>query len=227
MILFVKIFAVQYLSIFDDHYLTTILSIAFAVNLMGRFVWNKVYESMVSIRNKKFVLFMMNCILCIFVASLSVTRFHADLLYAVWIMVLFAVMGCDWILYPSLIAITFGQNYSGHIMGYCCLADIPALLILVVVGNHLSVSDNGQSWEGFTLIIAAFLVFSALLVLVFDPLKVIAEREGKNSITTSSKQFPSYQSHDSVHSGSSGCAAGSKGKTSCGCEVGCNCECCQ
>lgn len=218
MILFLKIFGVEYLSIFDDHYLTTIWSVAFTVNFVARFAWNKAYESTVSIRNKKLVLFVMNGILCILVATLSATYFlDSDILYAVWIVAMFAVMGCDWILYPSLIAITFGQNYSGHVMGYMALADIPALLIVVVVANHIYAMDSGESWEGFTWIIAAFLVFSTILVVVLDPLKVIAERESKNTIKAT--QFPSYHSNDSVVD------EDQTQKTSCGCGPDCACEC--
>ena len=195
MILFWKIFAIQYLNINDDRYLTTIISIAFAINGICRYLWNKLYQSCRKMTNKKLVLFVINLVLCLFTASLSVSNGLGinikTTIYTIWLFVIFSVIGCEWMIYPSLIATTFGQRYSGSIIGYMCIADIPAILIVVTLCGHLYTMDTG-SWQGFTLIIAACLVFGVILIIVLDPAKVIAERQLKD--TMRNLQFPTYDS---------------------------------
>eukprot|EP01084_Bolivina_argentea_P019164 35642_1 len=218
-ILFWKIFAIQFISIYDDKYLTATIAIAFILNGIWRLIWYKIYFLMETIIKKKMILFIITIILCIFVASIALSKV-AKIIYAIWICIIFCMIGCDWILYPSLIAITFGQKYSGNIMGYCLLADIPAIIIVVCLCNHLYDMNmnniHGYSWEAFTWIMAAVLIFSILLIVVFDPKKVIAERQLKDTMRT--VQFPSYNSINYTDTDDvNDC------KKNCGCPKNCNC----
>eukprot|EP00484_Ammonia_sp_Unknown_P021796 CAMPEP_0197027638 /NCGR_PEP_ID=MMETSP1384-20130603/7518_1 /TAXON_ID=29189 /ORGANISM="Ammonia sp." /LENGTH=92 /DNA_ID=CAMNT_0042456509 /DNA_START=160 /DNA_END=435 /DNA_ORIENTATION=- len=88
--------------------------------------------------------------------------------YAIWLMVIFATMGAHWVLFPPLVAMVFGRKYSGYVMGFCCIADIPALLIITSLCGHLYALNRG-AWQGFSWIIAACLVFGVVLIVVFDP----------------------------------------------------------
>lgn len=186
-ILFWKRFAIQFLNICDDRFLTFTVLICFLLNGIAKSAWNKVYDAMVSIRNKKLVLGMINFILCVFIASLSIGYdLSVDvkcMLFAVWMFFIFCTLGIDFVLFPSLISMTFGQQYSGNVMAYCAFADIPAVILVTVLGGHL---DAMNTW-----IIAAFLVFSILLIVVFDPAKVIADRQLQGTILTS-VQYASY-----------------------------------
>eukprot|EP01083_Nonionella_stella_P027819 76623_1 len=222
MVLVWKIFATQYLGIYDDQYLTTICAGGFALNGIFRFIWNAFYTSTKRVKNKKMVLLMIHIILCVFVASLSIPfSLHSPLketLYALWILIIFCVAGSDWIIYPPLIAITFGQRHSGHVVGYCCTADILAMLIL---GAFHLYGMNTDSWQGFTWIIAAFLVFSIILIIVFDPNKVIAERQLKDTL----KSFKNT-SYNSISSPAPQHIDHKVDQCSKGCGCGSSCECC-
>merc|ERR1712130_587118 len=100
----------------NDSYLAIIGSISALMNGLGRFGWGFIYDL-----NKSFPISMgtMTLIVSIAISTLPLINMfiQKNILFALWIFVIWICVGCQYAFLPTVIVETFGAKYAGSIVG--------------------------------------------------------------------------------------------------------------
>ncbi len=110
----------------------------------------------------------------------------------IWICVLFACVGGNYTFFPSVINETFGPKYSGVIIGFMLLSEIPASIIFTIMDEAVKSLVGG--WFYVTIFYSFFGLISTTMSVLYSPkidrekwLKRRAQRsfEARNSFSSS------------------------------------------
>lgn len=159
----------------DDYFKSMVGSVAALCNGICRVLWGLYYDW-----NRSFALSMatMTVLLTAFIGAIALRAVRSKLLCSIWFVVLFCCIGGSYSLYPKAIVRIYGTTYSGAIIGYLLLAEIPAVFVFVVICNEtksISESQGELSWRTMTMTLISFL--SAILSISY---RMPSQNEGQD-----------------------------------------------
>lgn len=189
-----KIFAVSYLQILDDEYLSLIGSMAALLNAGARIFWGMLYDW----TGKSFRVTQgsMSVAFTVFLVTWPLSIYSPYTMYPIWsLLIFFCVNGC-FAIYPSVISNSFGAKYVGSILGCLTVAEVFSTFVVVAISTRIHIWFNG--WVNYLLVIGIAGVFSTFLSIIYNPdIDKKKYLKGKRLILSAESSVNSYSSFDS------------------------------
>ena len=164
-----KYFALDYLEIKNDSYLSIIGSFGSLCNALGRLFWGMFYDKTKSFKAS---MGLHSLIITVYICTLPLIKYIVTstedrmILFGIWNCVLWSCLGCQYAFLPSFISTLFGNRYTAQIIGLFVLSGLPCTLLFAVLEMPYFKDLFNNSWTVYCTIFGIFALVSTLLSII-------------------------------------------------------------
>ena len=160
-----KVFGQEF--IIDDHYFAAVGSVSAIFNCSGRIVWGLVADLV----SYKFSLVIISAVMTMFLLTFYSTILGGQVMYFVWVCVIFFCIGGNFSLFPTAIGRAFGLKYAPVNYGMLFTSQIVAGSLGALLSTLLR---SLIGFYGLMFLVSGFSCIGFILALVYKPKRYIS-----------------------------------------------------
>ena len=160
-----KIFGQEFIT--DDHYFAAVGSVSAIFNCAGRIVWGLVADLI----SYKFSLVIISAVMTIFILTFYSTILGGQVMYFIWVCVIFFCIGGNFSLFPTAVGRAFGLKYAPVNYGMLFTSQIVAGSLGALLSTLLR---SLIGFYGLMFLVSGFSCIGFILALVYKPKRYIS-----------------------------------------------------
>ena len=160
-----KVFGQEFIT--NDHYFAAVGSVSAIFNCAGRIVWGLVADLV----SYKFSLVIVSAVMTIFMLTFYSTILGGQVMYFVWVCVIFFCIGGNFSLFPTAIGRAFGLKYAPVNYGMLFTSQVVAGSLGALLSTLLR---SLIGFYGLMFLVSGFSCIGFILALVYKPKRYIS-----------------------------------------------------
>lgn len=160
-----KFFGLSFIS--DDHFLTSVGSVAAIFNCSGRIIWGLIADKI----SYKFALVVLSGVMTIFTLTLYASTEGGKAMFFIWVCIIFFCIGGNYSLFPTAVGRAFGLKYVSVNYGLLFTSQIVAGSVGALLSSVLKACIG---YDGLLFLVSGFSFSAFILAILYKPKRYIS-----------------------------------------------------